>query len=63
MPQKTESKRNVEKGKWGGHWKTWGQGVVRTSHTGRLRFGGWGLRGGNIQEVWEVVSGVKDLKN
>lgn len=33
-----------------------GRGVVRTSHTRRARFGGWGQWGGNSQEAWEVVS-------
>lgn len=40
-----------------------GRGVVRTSHTARVRFWGWGGRGGNSQEVWEVVSGVEDSRN
>lgn len=37
--RKKEGKENVERREMGGHWKTRGRGVVRTSRTGRVRFG------------------------
>lgn len=39
MERKKKEKGSMEERKMGGHWKTWGRGVVRTSHTGRARFG------------------------
>lgn len=51
MEREERKKREYgEEGDRGGHWKTWGRGVVRTSHTGRVRFG--------VGDVGEEIGGM-----